>query len=216
MYTTQPFKYLDPSAETAASSGAKARGPERRLLLVQATLRLIANEGIDSVSHRAVAELADVPLGSTTYWFASRRDMLKEALEHFVRTEIDALRERLAGVLGKPRLSQRRLIDEFTAFLLPQLGEERWRTAAQYALLQEAVRQPDLQSVCREWTEAWLAVLTEVFTSVGAREPELEARMFLAMLDGLLLNQLAAPNEDVEEVLIRPALTAWFSRVATG
>ena len=89
MYTTQPFKYLDPSAETAASSGAKARGPERRLLLVQATLRLIADEGIDAVSHRAVAELADVPLGSTTYWFASRRDMLRQALEHFVRTEIE-------------------------------------------------------------------------------------------------------------------------------
>ena len=37
--------------------------------------------------------------------------------------------------------------------------------------------------------------------------------MFLAMLDGLLLGQLAAPDQDVEEQLIRPALETWFSRL---
>jgi hypothetical protein len=37
--------------------------------------------------------------------------------------------------------------------------------------------------------------------------------MFLAMLDGLLLGQLAVPDADVEHDVIRPALRAWFSRV---
>ena len=35
---------------------------------------------------------------------------------------------------------------------VPQLGEQRWRTVAQYALLQEAARRPELEPVCREWT----------------------------------------------------------------
>lgn len=179
---------------------------------MQATLRLIAEGGVDAVSHRSVAELAGVSLGATTYWFASRQDMLQQALAHFVSSEVGLVRERLAGVLGK-RLSQRRLVDEFTAFLLPQLGEERWRTVAQYALLGEAARRPELQPLCREWNEAWQEVLTEVFASLGAADPELEARMFLAMLDGLLLAQLAAPEEDGAEAVIRPALRAWFSRV---
>jgi TetR/AcrR family transcriptional regulator, regulator of biofilm formation and stress response len=195
--------------------GARPKGHARRLLLLQTTLRLIADEGIDAVSHRSVAEAAGVPLGSTTYWFASRQDMLRQALEHFARLEIEGLRERLGAVLGR-RLSRKRLVDEFTDILVPQLGQARWRTIAQYAFLQEATRQPELEPVCREWTAAWQDALEEVFASLGVSDPRLEARMFLAMLDGLLLDQLAAPDADPERNVIRPALRAWFDRVPGG
>ena len=190
----------------------RPRGGERRQALLETTLRVIGEEGIDAVSHRRVAELAGVPLGSTTYWFASRQEMLTQALEHFARGEIENLRRVLAGVLDR-RLSRARLVDEFTEFLLHQLDQTRWRTRAQYSLLQEAGRLPELEPVCREWTGAWHEVLSEVFASLGAKSPELEARMFLAMLDGLLLGQLAVPEEDVENTVIRPSLSAWFSRI---
>jgi DNA-binding transcriptional regulator YbjK len=199
-------------ATPAPGRGRRPQGNARRLLLLQTTLRLIADEGIDAVSHRSVAEAAGVPLGSTTYWFASRQDMLRQALEHFAQLEIETLREHLGAVLGR-RLSRKRLVDEFTDLLAPQLGRERWRTIAQYAFLQEAARQPELEPICREWTEAWQEALEEVFTSLRAPDPELEARMFLAMLDGLLLEQLAAPDEDPKENVIRPAVRAWFDRV---
>jgi TetR/AcrR family transcriptional regulator, regulator of biofilm formation and stress response len=199
-------------AAIAPDRGRRPHGNARRLLLLQTTLRLIADEGIDAVSHRSVAEAAGVPLGSTTYWFASRQDMLRQALEHFARLEIKTLREHLAAVLGR-RLSRKRLVDEFTDLLMPQLGQARWRTVAQYAFLQEAARQAELEPVCREWTDAWQDALAEVFASLGTADPQLEARMFLAMLDGLLLEQLAAPDEDPERKVIRPALRAWFDRV---
>lgn len=180
--------------------------------MLRTTLRLIATEGIDAVSHRSVAERAGVPLGSTTYWFASRQDMLRQALEYFARLELDTMRERLGGVLGKG-LSRRRLIDVFAAHMVGQIGDERWSAMAQYALLNEAARQPELERVCREWNQAWRDLLTEMFASLGAPAPELEATMFLAMLDGLLLAQLAVPDEDAEHSVIRPALKAWFYRV---
>jgi DNA-binding transcriptional regulator YbjK len=216
MYTeaaTAPAPHETPTED--ASQRRRATGNARRLLLLQTTLRLIADEGIDSVSHRSVAEAAGVPLGSTTYWFSSRQDMLREALEHFARLEIETLRERLGSILGR-RLSRRRLVDEFTELLLPQLGEQRWRTVAQYAFMQEAARQPELEAVCREWSQAWEEALSELFDSLGAPSPQLEARMFLAMLDGLLLGQLAAPDDDVENTVLRPALRAWFERVPDG
>lgn len=202
------------SAQTAPVAGRRKPDSDRRLLLLDSTLRLIADGGPDAVSHRAVAAHAGVSLGSTTYWFASRQEMVREALEHFALREIESLHERLDGVLGK-RLSRRALVDQFTAHLVAQLGESRWRTAAQYALLAEAARDPELERVCREWTAAWNDALTEVFASLGARKPELEAQMFLAMLDGLLLNELATPSDDVGRAVIRPALEAWFSRVPT-
>jgi DNA-binding transcriptional regulator YbjK len=203
----------------ASQDGARPRerpkDNARRQLLLETTLRLIAEDGIDAVSHRSVAEAAGVPLGSTTYWFASRQDMLREALEDFARSEIETEREHLEGMLGK-RLSRRRLVDEFTAHLLSQLEERRWRTVAQYALVQEATRQPELERVCREWTDAWVELMTEVFVRLGAQDPELEARLFLVLLDGVLVGQLAAPSEDVEHAVIRPSLEAWFARVPCG
>jgi DNA-binding transcriptional regulator YbjK len=184
----------------------------RRLLLLQTTLRLIAEEGIDAVTHRSVAEAAGVSLGSTTYWFASRQDMLRQALEYFARLEIAGLHERLAPIRGR-RLSQRRLVDEFAELLLPQLDRERWHTVAQYAFMQEAARRPELEAVCREWSQAWEDELAELFASLGTPSPRLEAKMFLAMLDGLLLGQLAAPDDNVENSVLRPALEAWFKRL---
>jgi DNA-binding transcriptional regulator YbjK len=194
------------------TNGGKASNGARRLLLLQTTLRLIADDGIDAVTHRSVAEAADVPLGSTTYWFSSRQEMLREALEHFARLEIETLNEHLDSVLGKRR-SRRQLVDEFTDLLMAQLGDQRWRTVAQYALLQEAARRPELEAVCREWSEAWELALSGLFDSLGSTNPRLEAQMFLAMLDGLLLGQLAVPDQDFEPRILRPALNTWFARV---
>lgn len=208
--------YTEQATATGRRQASRGRQPDnaRRLLLLQTTLRLIGEEGLDAVNHRSVAEAAGVSLGSTTYWFSSRHEMLRQALEHFARLEIETLRERLAGVLDGRR-SRRRLANEFTAILSSQLDEERWRTVAQYTLLQEAARQPELEPICREWTQEWVRVLTEVLASLGVRDPEFEARMFLALLDGLLLNQLAVPDPDAENSAIRPALEAWFKRLPT-
>jgi DNA-binding transcriptional regulator YbjK len=213
-YSRAVARIEPPSAgeDIVPGRGKRPHGNARRLLLLQTTLRLIADQGIDAVSHRSVADAAGVPLGSTTYWFASRQDMLRQALEYFARLEIETLREQLAAVLGQ-RLSHRRLVDEFTDILMPQLSQARWRTIAQYTFLGEAARQPGLEPVCREWTAAWQDALAEVFASLGTADPQLEARMFLAMLDGLLLEQLAAPDEDPERNVIRPALRAWFDRL---
>ena len=109
--------------QSEATSPSRRKGGDnaRRLLLLQTTLRLIADDGIDAVTHRSVADAANVPLGSTTYWFSSRQEMLREALEYFARLEIETLNERLDAVLGK-RLSRRQLVDEFADLLMAQLG----------------------------------------------------------------------------------------------
>jgi hypothetical protein len=83
---------------------------------------------------------------------------------------------------------------------------------AQYTLLCEAARRPELEAVAREWNQAWWAVLEELFRALRAPDPVLEARMLLAMLDGFLVEQLAAPDPDFLSAVLRPALRRVFSR----
>jgi DNA-binding transcriptional regulator YbjK len=192
------------------SAASRKRARPRRERLLEVTIELVAREGIDAVTHRRVAELARVPLGSTTYYFASREEMLVEALKTFGRQEIAALRARLADLPAR-RPSRRRYVDGLVEFLAPQLEDDHWRTVAQYALLCEAARRPELEPVAREWNQAWWAVLEELFQALKVPDPRLEARMLLAMLDGFLLEQLAAPDPDFVSAVLKPALRRVFA-----
>jgi TetR/AcrR family transcriptional regulator, regulator of biofilm formation and stress response len=201
-------------SSTRKRRAPRPEGKDRRLLLLETTLEVIGRDGVDAVSHRLIAEKAGVPLGSTTYWFRSREEMLTEALAHFARSETATVAERLEAVASASRDGgTEAAVDAICRLLAPQLGEGRWRTVAQYALLGEAARRPQLRPVVEEWNEAWWRALEALFAALGLGAGRLEARMLLAMLDGLLVQQLAAPDEDFAETLLRPMLRSWLARL---
>ena len=70
------------------------KGERRREEILRATLRVIGARGPDAVTHRAVAEAAGVPLSATTYYFASKEELLAQALLLAAREETERL-ERL-------------------------------------------------------------------------------------------------------------------------
>lgn len=59
---------------------ARRYDPERRERIIDAAIRVVGAKGIAGLSHRSVAAEADVPLGSTTYHFASLDELLIAAL----------------------------------------------------------------------------------------------------------------------------------------
>src|SRR3954467_1746032 len=93
----------------------------RRAVLIHAAVGLIAREGLAAVSHRTVARAAGVPLGATTYYFASKTELLREALEVIADAEI-AARERAAGRRGGHRLEADVVADVLVELCGPQLG----------------------------------------------------------------------------------------------
>jgi len=73
-------------------NGARPRGAARRDALLDAVLRVIAEVGVDAVTHRRVAEVAGLPLASTTYWFESKEHLLTAALERAADRDVARLR----------------------------------------------------------------------------------------------------------------------------
>jgi DNA-binding transcriptional regulator YbjK len=53
--------------------------PERRGRIIESALAVIARDGVAGCTHRSVAAEADVPLGSMTYYFESRHDLIEQA-----------------------------------------------------------------------------------------------------------------------------------------
>jgi DNA-binding transcriptional regulator YbjK len=172
----------------------QARGERRRQAILRATLGLISKRGIDSVSHRTVAEEAGVPLASTTYYFESLDELLEGALRLFVDEEaerLSALAERLDG----QELPAREIARLFRAELEPDV--------AQFELYVEAARRPRLREVARRSIELYTTVAAAALRTAGLRKPAIDPRAFVALFDGYGLHRVAGcDDQGLEEALM--------------
>lgn len=67
------------TADTSPRGSNRRYDPARKARIIEATLEVIAAQGVSGTTHRRVAEAADVPLGSMTYHFASLDDLIEQA-----------------------------------------------------------------------------------------------------------------------------------------
>ncbi|MBU4529953.1 MAG: TetR family transcriptional regulator [Hoeflea sp.] len=54
----------------------------RRLIILDAVIKLLASRGLEGVTHRAIDEAAGLPQGSSTYYFPKKEALLVEASRH--------------------------------------------------------------------------------------------------------------------------------------
>ena len=173
---------------TTSNESKRPRGAARREALLEAVLEIMAEVGAEAVTHRRVAEQAQLPLASTTYWFDSKEDLLTAALELAAERDVARLYE-LAE-----RMRERDPVEAVLATVLDPVDEPASRASllASYALLLEAARRPALQELARRWTDAYLETVGELLKRAGSARPREDARLILSAADGLLLEQLTA------------------------
>jgi TetR/AcrR family transcriptional regulator, regulator of biofilm formation and stress response len=183
----------------------------RREQILEAALRVIGRSGREAVTHRAVAEEAGVPLGSTTYYFDSRDDLLAEALEH-VAAEAVRRYARLAGELRSVS-SAEELADGLLSELIAA-AENRTAYIAEYELWLEAGRRPELREAAQSWCDAEQLAVAGAMESLGSREPAIDASLVVAAIDGLgerLLGREEDPAKAAKE--LRPELIRLIERL---
>ena len=176
---------------------------DRRAVILEATLRVIARRGADGATHRAVAAEAGVPLASTTYHFASKDALVHEALELAIDRSIAAVRRESAapGPADAEQLASR---------LLSLAGaicdDDQAPLAAQYELVLEAGRRPELRPLAERWNRAYLAGIESLAGSAGLPEPGQAAEILSNLIEGALLSQLSVPQEGFVEGPLRAML----------
>jgi DNA-binding transcriptional regulator YbjK len=175
-------------------NGTRPRGTARREALLDAALRVVAEVGVDAVTHRRVAEVAGLPLASTTYWFESKEQMLTAALQRAADRDI----ERLGAFLGEdPAHAADPLGLAVGAILDPSDASgqtSRGWLLATYTLMLEAARQPALREVTMRWTDAYMEAIPPLLAAAGSRHPRSDAELLLAAADGLVIEQLASDD----------------------
>ncbi|MGN9811723.1 TetR/AcrR family transcriptional regulator [Micromonospora sp. BQ11] len=163
----------------------------RQRQILDAAITVLGTRGPRHLTHRAVDEQAGLPTGSTSNRYRTREALLAGVLTRILDTETAGW-YRLAGDLHP--------VDPTTfaavvGALVHHLAHDgRTLTLARLAIFGEAAHQPDLQrQIARSQADlaAWAAPL---LATLGARHPTAALRLLLALVDGLLNNQLANPD----------------------
>jgi TetR/AcrR family transcriptional regulator, regulator of biofilm formation and stress response len=195
-HTAPPVK-----SSTTRTKPTRPRGPARREALLDAVLRIVAELGTDAVTHRRVAEEAELPLASTTYWFESKEHLLTAALELAAERDIARLRDHVSAGLGPTDP-----LELAVSAILTPAEPSRSSLITTYALLLEAARRPGLREIAQRWTAAYLDTIGVLLKRAGSRTPRADAELLLAAADGLIIEQLASgQSSELEPQLIRLA-----------
>lgn len=194
-------------AHRSVVSGKRQSGRRREIL--EATLRVIDGGGVDAVTHRAVAEAAGVPLASTTYYFDSRDALVHEALELVIDRSC-ALVRRHAGV--EPPITPAALVDRMVELTQAQLDDRSAPLAAQFELMLESGRQPSLRPLAERWNREYMECMTALVAAAGLPDADGSTVILTTVLEGSLLDQLALPQPEFADGVLRPMLT----RVVSG
>lgn len=179
----------------------QARGEARRRDILVATLALVRRGGIAAVTSRAVAREAGVPLGSLSYYFDGKDDLLEQALLLHVDEELVRLREISDALTADEEPDPREAAQAFMAVL----REGDLATIAQFELYLEAGRNPALRDAAARCFAAYEEVVATALAAAGLPDAESAAPLFVAFADGLGLRQLAAPGSALalDEGLLR-------------
>ncbi|WP_172384230.1 TetR/AcrR family transcriptional regulator [Streptomyces sp. MNP-20] len=186
----------------------RRRDPQRRIAeILEATEKVIAARGIEGLTHRAVAQEANVPLGATTYHFATKDDLIQGALQRAFDRYAATLEQWAAR---RPSLTTNQLTVLLTDALMGCFGPNRDYEVVELELYVAALRRPALRGVVDQYTQATTGLLLRYVDASTARAAT-------AAMNGLTLRGLAASQpparEEVEDILRRvlcpnPALPA--------
>ncbi|TDV50662.1 TetR/AcrR family transcriptional regulator [Actinophytocola oryzae] len=186
---------------TAAST---PKGERRRQSLVAAAAALLVEGGFEAVRHRAVAERADLPLASTTYYFDSLDDLVTAAVAHHARGELDRGRAMLAALPA-----ERRDLDSTIDLILDQLlgppagDRDAELVLLRYERLVATFRRPYLRPLMRTLGTELRGLLQEVLARTGMATDERRLEQLIALVDGAVVNALIEVEPDPRAVAHR-------------
>lgn len=189
------------------TSAATPKGLRRRSRLIEAAGGLLLEGGFDAVRHRAVADRAQLPLASTTYYFGSLEDLLAEAAAYVCRHDEDAIAARSEALPKRRRGGQATADALAEVFVGPDTTIEE--LAARYEMIALAARYQRLRNVVVDRRIVLSAVHSDVLAKSSRLADPVHVGQLIALEDGAVVGALgqrevspyAAARDALHEVI---------------
>ncbi|MGW3328067.1 TetR/AcrR family transcriptional regulator [Streptomyces virginiae] len=180
---------------------------DRRTLIADTAIDLVAAAGLRGLTHRAVDGAAGLPAGSTSYYFRTRTALIGACYARLAELDLGDVgdfddvgdegpppppRPSPSGPGPGPAPADRETAAAALAGLLHRwLTVGRARQLARFELSLEAARNPELEADFHRAGQGARARASGILAALGARRPEEAAELLVAWTDGLLYDRLA-------------------------
>jgi DNA-binding transcriptional regulator YbjK len=178
---------------------ARRLDPERRQRIIAAALDVIALQGVAGCTHRSVAAHADVPLGSMTYHFASREQLVDEAFGLLAARMMQRWQAQLADAQDAGQL-----LDALVEWVCAQDGSDAQTLVPMMELYVHAARHPQARQLISDWMAQVQAVLGRHFDAATARALD-------AVIEGITLHNIFSGG-----AIARAQVSQMLARIAGG
>ncbi len=181
---------------------------DRKTLIADTAIALLASAGARGLTHRAVDQHAGLPPGSTSFYCRSRMDLLSLALVRHGTldlADLEADAHALVGHVGDDPLG--RFIDSLAARIAQWLSPEgRDRMVARFELFLIASHEPELTPVVQGQRQRFRDAATAALQGLGLPDAQALAPALLMTVDGILLAHVARSDDPLPPAQVRAIL----------
>tara|TARA_R110002110_G_scaffold406421_1_gene626452 strand:- start:280822 stop:281538 length:717 start_codon:yes stop_codon:yes gene_type:complete len=197
----------------AAPRGRRAKGALTRRKILDAAFNVIATDGIRGVTHRSVANEADVPLSLITYYFKDIQAMLLEAFEQFSergRPELQAMYVEVFDYLGgysRAELRKRAVREslcetlslQLCEYVLHQVTGKSVGLVVEQIFFTQTTLAPQLRAMAHVHRRQMLDPLVDVCRYFNRVDPEVDAELLFDSVTALEYRLIASPLEELDK-----------------
>jgi DNA-binding transcriptional regulator YbjK len=172
--------------------------PERRALIADTAIEILAETGAGGLTHRVVDTQAGLPPGTTSNFFRTRLTLLQAAAQRVADLHwrhVAEVRAQIGEPAGRAGLTTLlgRLMDGSDKVA-------RVRNLARYELFLEGIRHPELKPILADIYAAAMESAAVVLSSAGVPVRPDRVRLFARLLNGLGFDQLTLPDAALTQV----------------
>ncbi|MGW7428808.1 TetR/AcrR family transcriptional regulator [Streptomyces sp. NPDC054861] len=165
---------------------------DRRTVIADAAITTVARAGLRGLTHRAVDAAADLPAGSTSYYFRNRTALITACYERLLQLDLQDV-----GDAEWTPADRGQAAEALAVMLHRWLTTGRERQLARIELTIEAARQPSLQGSLADAGRRGRARAAVILAELGARDPESAATLLVAWTEGILHDYLVGAMASV-------------------
>ncbi len=161
---------------------------ESRARIIEHALRLFARHGYDRTSVKMIAQAAEISQGLLYNYFESKEHLLREIFEQSMRDVYASFAEAEIARTAEERIE--RLVR--SSFRIVRSHELFWRLS--YGVRMQALVLEALGEEVPRWADTIRETLEGYFREAGAAQPELEAAILFALIDGVVQHYVLDPE----------------------
>ncbi|MFI6870581.1 TetR/AcrR family transcriptional regulator [Nocardia sp. NPDC050406] len=161
---------------------------DRRTLIVDSAIDVIAAQGLRTLTHRALDTALALPAGSTSYYFRTKRALIEAIVDRIHQRSRDDFAASRQGA-SHPLVAEA-IAENIARWLDSLLAERRTHLITRHALIIDLLGDPELHArLMKSLFSAEQA--RQLFTELGGDDPDTAAADFLAVLEGLVFDRFA-------------------------